>query len=125
MYLTPIKATSATVIGTCQGFPVTAHEKLGEGQVFYFGARLGGSISAGDGQGIELLRAVIWPVVRPAVTGGKLRPRPVGEQHRTLLIVVNDTIDEQTSRIFIPESYSRATDIHADKSIQITGKAID
>ena len=125
MYLTPIKAPSAAVIGTCQGFPVAAHKKLGEGQVFYFGTSLGGSIAAGDDQGIELLRAVIWPVVRPNVTGGKLRPRLVGDQHRAFMIVVNDTIDEQTSRIVIPESYSRATDIHADKPIEITGKAID
>ena len=124
-YLTPIKTTSATVIGTCQGFPVAARKTLGKGQVYYFGTSLGGSISAGNDQGIELLRAVIWPVVRPPVTAGSLRPRLVPGRKGALMIVVNDTIDEQTSRIVIPGNYSRATNIHTEKSLQITGNAID
>jgi hypothetical protein len=75
MYLTPIKTTSATVIGTCQGLAVAARKAVGRGQVYYFGTNLGGSISAGDDRGIELLRAAIWPIVRPSVAGGSLQSR--------------------------------------------------
>lgn len=124
-YLTPIKTTSATVIAMCQGFPVASRKAVGQGQVYYFGTSLGGSIAAGDDRGIELLRAVIWPVVRPPTTAGNLRPRLVAGPKSALLIVVNDTIEEQTSRITLPGDYSRATDIHAGKAIQVTGSAID
>jgi len=124
-YLTPIQTTSATVIGACQGFPVAARKAVGRGQVYYFGTNLGASISAGDDRGIELLRAVIWPVVRPPVTAGNLRPRLVSGAKRALMVVVNDTVEEQTSRIVLPVNYSRATDIHSEKTMQVAGNAID
>jgi hypothetical protein len=98
---------------------------VGRGQVYYFGTNLGGSISAGDDRGIELLRAVIWPVVRPPVTGGSLRPRLVSADKRSLLIVVNDTTQEQTSRIVLPPNASRATDIHTEKALQVVANTID
>ncbi len=125
MYLTPIKTTSATVIGTCQGLPVAARKTVGRGQVYYFGTSLGSSISAGDDRGIELLRSVIWPVARPTVTAGSLRPRLIAGDKRALMIVVNDTPEEQTSRIVLPPNYSRAVDIHTEKTVQVAGNAID
>lgn len=125
-YVTPITTASATVIATCQGHSVAAMKVLGKGRVYYFGTNLGASIGGGDDRGIELLRAVIWPVARPAVTGGKLRPRLIRSgEGPALLVVVNDTIEEQSSRIALPRPWTRAMDIHAEKPVRIDGGAID
>lgn len=125
-YVTPIKVTSAKVIATCQGEPVAAMKKLGSGRVYYIGTNLGASINAGDDRGIELLRAMIWPVVRPAVTGGRLRPRLIRPgDGPALLAVFNDTTGAQTSRIVLPRQYTRATDIHAQTGEPVNAGAID
>jgi beta-galactosidase GanA len=125
-YVTPITVTSAKVIGTCQGEPVAAVKALGSGRVYYIGTNLGASIATGDNRGIELLRAIIRPVVQPAVTGGRLRPRLVHSGNGpALLIVFNDTVEEQTSRIVVPPPFSRATDIHSRNAEPVNAGAID
>jgi hypothetical protein len=125
-YVTPITVTSAKVIATCEGQPVAAMKTLGSGRVYYIGTNLGASIAAGDDRGIELLRAIIWPVARPMVTGGRLRPRLVrGGDGPALLAVFNDTVEEQTSRIPLPQPYTRATDIHAQKAEPVNAGAMD
>jgi hypothetical protein len=64
-------------------------------------------------------------VVRPPVTGGSLRPRLVPGKKGALLIVVNDSIEEQTSRIVVPQHYSHATNIHTEQVIPMAESAID
>jgi hypothetical protein len=124
-WVTPITTTSAMVIATCEGHPVAATKALGTGRVYYFGTSLGASINAGDDRGIELLRAVIWPVARPLVTAERLRPRLIRRGNgRALLAVFNDTVKEQFSRISLPPGFSRATDIHAEKPEAVTNGAI-
>lgn len=101
--VTPITTTSAKVIATCQGHTVAATTAVAKGRVYYFGTSLGASISAGDDRGIELLRAVIRPVARPSVTGGRLSPRLIGSGGaRALLAVFNDTVQAQSSRVTLP-----------------------
>lgn len=124
-YLTPIETTSATVIATCQGLPVAASKALEKGRVYYVGTNLGASIGAGDDGGIELLRAMIWPVAKPPVTADRLRPRLIGSgAGRALLAVFNDTVEEQKSRIVLPPRYTRATDIHARKAQPVDNGAL-
>ena len=121
-----LTVTSAKVIATCEGQPVAAMKALGSGRVYYIGTNLGASIANGDDRGIELLRAMIWPVVPPAVTGGRLRPRLIRSGNGpALLAVFNDTVEEQTSRMALPRPYTRATDIHAQKAEPVNAGAID
>jgi len=129
-WLTPITTTSATVIATCQGHPVAATSTVGKGRVYYFGTSLGSAIGAGDDRGIELLRAVIWPVAKPPVSGGKLRPRLIGANKggntgHALLAVFNDAVNEQASRIALPPGFTRAMDIHTEKPESVTSGAIE
>ncbi len=125
-YVTPITVTSAKVIATCGGESVAAMKDLGSGRVYYIGTNLGASIAAGDDRGIELLRAIIWPLARPQVTGGRLRTRLVRTgSGPALLIALNDTVEAQTSRVMLPAPYTRATDIHAQKAEPVNAGAMD
>jgi beta-galactosidase GanA len=112
-YLTPIEVTSATPIATFEDMTVAATRKVGKGRVYYFGTNLGAGIAAGGDAGIELLRAIISPVAKPPVTGGKLRPRLLEGEKRSLLVVFNDTAKDQAAAITLPHRYQKATDLHA------------
>ncbi|HKV41278.1 MAG TPA: beta-galactosidase trimerization domain-containing protein, partial [Blastocatellia bacterium] len=115
-FLTPLEIGSATAIATCSGFPVAVSKKVGAGQVYYAGTNLGASISAGDANGIELLRAIITPVVQPAVTAGKVRPRLIGGERRSLLVVFNDTVEDQPAVIQLHKSYRQATELYGGEA---------
>lgn len=123
-FLTPIEIGSATLIAQCQGFPVGAMKKLGKGQVYYFGTNLGASIAAGNDSGIDLLRVLVTRVVRPTVTSNKLRPRLIEGAKRSLLMVFNDTEEDQTARIELPTRYHRATVIHRQAELPVEENAI-
>ncbi len=114
-YLTPIEVSSATPIAHYQNLTVGARKKLGKGQAYYFGTNLGASIAAGEDAGIELVRAIAREVAKPPVTADKLRPRLVTGNRRSLLMVFNDTAEDQTANIGIPKQYHRATDIYLDQ----------
>lgn len=118
-FLTPIEVTSATPIATCQGFTVAARKQVGKGQVFYIGTNLGASIDAGDEGGLELLRAILQPVVQPAVSGKRLRPRLIAGSQRSLLVILNDTAKDETETLTLPPGYARATDLHMGKDLPI------
>ncbi len=123
-YLTPIEVTAATPIARYQSITVGARKKLGKGQVYYIGTNLGASIAAGDDAGIELVRAIVSGVAKPPVSADKVRPRLVEGHGRSLLIVFNDTTEDQTASIRIPEQYHRATDIHASRGIAVVQNAV-
>jgi len=119
-FLTPIATSSATPIARYKDLTVAAMKKVGKGTVYYLGTNLGASIYNGDDAGIALLRSIIAPVVHPPVTAGKLRPRLIeGSSKRSLLVVVNDTVEDQTESIALPARYHRATDIHARKLLPV------
>jgi hypothetical protein len=86
---------------------------VGKGQVYYFGTNLGASIAAGSDGGIELLRAIITKVVKPPVTGDKVRPRLVEGEKRSLLVIFNDTPKDQAANIVVPPRYKKARDLHS------------
>jgi len=118
-FLTPITVSSATPIARYRDLTVAAMNKVGKGEVYYVGTNLGASINNGDDAGIVLLRSIISNVVQPAVQSTKLRPRLIeGPSSRSLLVVVNDTTQDQTESITLPSRYHQATDIHSNK-IQI------
>ena len=126
-FLTPLKIGSADPIARSHGHTVACRKALGDGQIFYFGTNLGAGITAGDARGIELLRAIITPIVRPPVTAETVRPRIIEGSRRSLLIIFNDTCQDQASRIKLPSRYGRAVDIHSgqqvaleDQSVQVT-----
>jgi hypothetical protein len=123
-FLTPIEISSATPIAKCQGFTVGAKKKLGKGQVYYFGTNLGASIATGDDAGMELVRAIVAEVVKPPVTADKVRPRLVAGRGRSLLIVFNDTPEDQTASIKLPPQYRRATDIHQSRKVAVEQNAV-
>ena len=123
-FVTPIEITSATPIATCQGFTVAAKKQVGRGQIFYIGTSLGASIAAGDEGGVELLRAIVTPIVRPPVTSKTLRPRIMTGSKRSLLLVINDTPKDQTESMALPAEYVRATDIHTGKDLPIENQSL-
>jgi hypothetical protein len=112
-YLTPIEVTSARPIGKCQDMTVAAMKKVGKGWVYYFGTNLGASIAAGSDGGIELLRAIITRIVKPSVVGGKVRPRLVEGDKRSLLVVFNDNPQDQVTSLQLPARYKKATDLYS------------
>lgn len=123
-FLTPIELQTAKPIGTCDGKTVAATKKWGKGGVYYFGTNLGASIAGGDNSGIELLKAILTRVVSPPVRGDTLRPRLIEGAGRSLLVVVNDRVDDQTGTIRLHPRYHRATDIHTQRQVQIDQNAI-
>jgi len=48
-----------------------------------------------------------------------LRPRLIEGSNRSLLVVFNDTDEEQAARIKVPARYRRATDIHRDAEMPV------
>jgi beta-galactosidase len=110
-YLTPLEVTSAQPIAKYQDMIVAATNKVGKGRVYYFGTNLGASIAAGSEGGIELLRAIITKVVKPAVAGGKVRPRLVEGKKQSLLVVFNDHASDQTASLKLPARYLKATEL--------------
>jgi hypothetical protein len=118
-FLTPVEITSATAIATCQSLTVGARKQVGKGQVFYTGTNLGGSITAGNDTGIELLRAIVTSVVQPEVRSKKLRPRLIQGPNRSLLAIFNDTAADETESIALPAHYRRAVDIHGQQEQRI------
>jgi hypothetical protein len=123
-YLTPIEVTSAKPIATFEGMTVAATKKVGKGQVYYFGTNLGGSIAAGSDGGIDLLRAITTKVVKPPVTGGKVRPRLVEGEKHSLLVIFNDTPKDRPASIELPSRYEKATDLHSKVSRAIVHHAL-
>ncbi len=123
-FLTPIEASSATPIAKSFGFTVAARKSVGSGVVYYIGTNLGSSISAYGDEGIELLRAILSPVVRPAAAGDKVRPRLIQSSQRSLLIVFNDNPVDQAERILLPPGFQRATDLYNREEQPVQGDTI-
>lgn len=114
-FLTPVTVATATPIARYRDLTVAVHKKVGKGEVFYVGTNLGASIFSGDAAGIDLLGAMIGQRARPAVSSVKLRPRLIESAARSLLVVVNDTPQDQTGTITLPARYHRATNIHSEQ----------
>jgi beta-galactosidase GanA len=124
-FLTPITVSSATPIAKYRDLTVAAMNKVGKGEVYYVGTNLGASINEGDDAGMGLLAAIITKVAGPRVHGGKLRPRMIeGPASRSLLVVVNDTPQDQIESITLPSRYRRATDIHTQKPQAVQNGAV-
>ncbi len=123
-FLTPITITTATAIAKCQGLVVAASKKVGKGQIYYFGTNLGASIEAGSKGGLDLVRTIIQAVVRPKVVGNMVRPRLIEGASRSLLAVFNETAEDQTADIKLPERYRCATDIYRNQEIAVQGHAV-
>lgn len=123
-FLTPIEISTAIPIARYKDITVAATRKLGQGQVYYFGTNLGASIEGGDKNGIELLRAIVRQIAQPTVTSDKVRPRLVEGESRGLLMVFNDTTEDQTATITLPQKYVRATDIHEQRELTVEQHAV-
>ncbi|MCI0628995.1 MAG: hypothetical protein L0387_46335 [Acidobacteria bacterium] len=113
-----------TRIARYREIPVGARKKVGKGEVYYLGTNLGASISAGNDSGIEWLRAIVSPLVKPRVTSASLRPRLIEGKTRSLLAVFNDSVEKQTARIEIPIAFRRALDIHSQQRIAVEKNSI-
>ncbi len=123
-FLTPLTIGSATVIAKYEDTPVAVMKKVGRGQVYYFGTNLGASIEAGDQAGLELVRTILKSVVQPAVTAEKVRPRLMEGSQRSLLLVFNDSIEDQAASIQLPARYTRATDLYTNQTQTLGAKTL-
>jgi beta-galactosidase GanA len=124
-FLTPLEVTSATVIGTYEGQPVAVKKKVGRGEIFYFGTCLGGRLGENDPGAMRLLQTITRQVAKPEVTATTLRPRLVHGDGQSLLMVFNDTPQDQTARIELPPGFQMATDIYTTKEQAISGRGIE
>jgi beta-galactosidase len=124
-YLTPLEVTSATPIAKFEGMTVAATKKVGKGDVYYFGTNLGASIAAGSDSGIELLRAIVTKAVKPAVEGGKVRPRLVEGERKSLLVVFNDTPQDQSASLKLPARYTKVTDLHSQATCVVMDHSVN
>ncbi len=123
-YLTPLEVTTARPLGKFQEMTVAATKKVGKGAVYYFGTNLGASIAEGSDGGIELLRAIITKVVKPAVVGGKVRPRLVAGEKQSLLVVFNDHAQDQVATLKLPARYQKATDLYSGANRIVVNNAL-
>jgi beta-galactosidase len=123
-YLTPITVTSATVIAKYEDIPVAAMKKVGQGQVYYFGTNLGASIQAGSEEGMQLVQAILRGTVQQTVTADKLRPRLIEGEQRSLLLVFNDGISDQTSSVTVPHRYTSATNLYTNQKQMVNENSV-
>jgi beta-galactosidase len=123
-FVTPLSVSTATIIAKYESMPVAIRKKLGRGQVYYIGTNLGASIEAGDQGGIDLIRAILAGVVRPAATAEKVRPRLIEGTGRSLLVVVNEGAEDQLSKIKLPSRYLRATDLYSNEQQSVQENSI-
>ncbi len=123
-YLTPVKLMGATAIATCEGLPVAAMKKVGKGTVYYIGTSLGGSITAGNRGGVELLRGILSPLVKAEATAEKLRPRLIPGAKESLLAVFNESAEDTTDQIALRTRFRKAKNIHSGEEIPITEKGL-
>ena len=124
-FLTPISVSSAKVIASYESVPVAAFKKLGAGQVYYVGTNLGASIEEGSQEGMDLVRAIVRQVVQPIISSEKVRPRLIESSIGALLIVFNDQISDQTTRIRVPRRYKAATNIYENQSQTIQNGSVE
>jgi beta-galactosidase len=123
-FLTPITIKDSTPIARSNGSTVGATKKLGNGQVYYIGTNLGASITSGSHGGIDLIKAIVTSVVKPAVTAEGVRPRLVRSSHGCLLVVFNDTPEDQITTVHLPAGYRHATDLYSMQQRPVEGSAI-
>lgn len=123
-FLTPLEIGSAVPMAKSHGYTVACRKALGKGEVFYIGTGLGASIAAGESGGMEVLRAIITPLVPAAVTSDKVRPRLIEGSTRSLLVIFNDTSEDQNSRIKLPSKYRRAVNIHSGKQVAVEHESV-
>ena len=74
---------------------------------------------------MDLVRAIVTHVVRPPVTADKVRPRLVEAPNAGLLMVFNDSIEDQTASIKLPSKYVRATDLYSNETHTVQQQSIE
>ncbi len=123
-YLTPLAVSSAKIIARYEDTPVAVTKKVGRGQIYYFGTNLGASIQAGDDAGLNLVRTIVRNAVQPAVSAEKLRPRLIESDKRSLLMIFNDGIEDQSERIKLPARFTSATDLYTNETQRLQGNTL-
>jgi beta-galactosidase len=118
-FLTPLEVTTATVIGSYQGGPVAVKKKVGQGEIFYFGTNLGARLEEQDAGATRLFESMLRRVATPEVTASTLRPRLVRGDGQSLLMVFNDSPQDQTARVEFPAGFKKATDIYTGKELAV------
>jgi hypothetical protein len=108
--------SSAKVIASYESTPVAAVKKVGKGKVYYFGTNLGASIEEGSQEGLDLVRTIIAQAVQRGVSSDKVRPRLIESPNGSLLIVFNDQITDQTTKLQVPPRYKMAMNIYNNLS---------
>jgi hypothetical protein len=63
-------------------------------------------------------------VVKPSVVGGKVRPRLVEGDKRSLLVVFNDNLQDQTTMLKLPARYKKATDLYSRANRAVLHNAV-
>ena len=71
-----------------------------------------------------MLRAIITRVAKPPVVGGKVRPRLVEGEKRSLLVVFNDNLQDQVATLKLPARYGKATDLHSRANCPLVNSAV-
>lgn len=123
-FITPLLIKTARSIATYDGFDVAAVNRYGRGKTFYFGTNLGASIYLGDSIAKEIIKKIVTERIKPKIRGDKLRPRLIEGKDGSLLIVVNDTLEEATENIDVPNQFKKAMNIFNNESIPIVDNKV-
>ena len=62
--------------------------------------------------------------MKPPVTGGKVRPRLLESEKGSLLVVFNDTTQDQTATLKLPARSRKATDLFNDGDRPVVNNAV-
>ncbi len=119
VFVTPLHLTTAESLARYGDMDVVAHNKFGEGEVFYFGTSLGNSIFSGDRIAKEIVKKLLRDRCKPVISGYRTRPRLLSTDKGTLLVVINDAKTAVTEDITLPASYSSAENIHTNTVVDV------
>jgi beta-galactosidase GanA len=119
-FLTPLSVTTATVIAKYGSTPVAAAKQVGKGKVYYVGTSLGATLEAGDEGSQRLIAAILAEAqVCPRAKADAVRPRLIEGTAQSLLVIFNDTPEDQSATINIPSKYRDATDLYSKQHVQL------
>jgi hypothetical protein len=119
-FVTPLLLKTARSIGECLGHCLAAHNRFGQGEVYYFGTCLGRALFNRDEGASRIITTILSQKIKPKVKGKNLRPRLVNTGREALLCVFNHSRSESyTESIAIPDKFSQALDIHTEKRVAV------
>jgi beta-galactosidase len=125
-YLAPLITDSAKCIGKCKDICLIAHNRYGNGEVYYFGTYFGLALYDQEKGAHKLLSKLLTAYTTPKISGNILRPRLIeNRDHGLLMVFNNDRNNEHCEKILLPPGYIKANDILKNEGSLIIDNMIE